>query len=311
MKKGFIFGGLVCVIGLILISIAYAFKGESAFHLEENKVEKNYIFDGDYKNIIFDEKNKSIVVKRSPDEKVYLKTYESNTEYYDITEGEDLKIEYKNNWFNKGINLDFNWIFNFNKFNCELYIPENMNLNLVLENVNGSIYVYDVNVNSLSVNGKNGSITIEDVTTIEDLEVYNKNGNINVEEVKVRKGNINNKNGSININTVDGNSVKTSNKNGNIYIQDIYSNNNINVDNTNGKIDFNNIDFEYTLEMNSTNGGITGSLGDLERNYSFDLKTTNGKVELNNVKVDNYKSDLGNKKVIVKTTNGNINILTK
>ncbi len=312
MKTGFIVGGILFIIGLIMIGIGNILGGHGVFNLNAERVEKTYTFSGDYEEIIFSDNNSDVLIKTSPDENVHFKAYESEDEYYKITEGETLEINFYDDrqWTDEmmQINLDFDDYDN--DYDAELYIPESMQPTLRVDNENGDITVENLVLNNLVIEERNGDVDVRNITTIEDFAVISNNGDIGVEEVKAKDFDLNNRNGDISIETVDTAFSIIENNNGDVEISNMYVNNNIKMVNRNGSVYFDNLVYEGTLEVETENGKIEGELSGNTDDYTFVLKTVNGDSYLNDNKVENGTYGKGAKVAYAKSRNGKIYLST-
>ncbi len=311
MKKGFLYGSILVIIGFCMLVVASVIGGYRMFELEDERVEKTYTFSGDYREINYTDMNSSILIKESPDDNVHFIAYENEDEYYQITEGDVLTINYvgedEMDW-QKNI---FTIHVDFDEYRSELYIPVSMEPKLVLDNKNGHITIQDLVFTAIDVLGKNGHIKVENVTTIEDFKLETKNGNVDIEEVKAKGFDVTNKNGNINIDTVDSNDVAIENKNGSISVSNVYSNTDFELYSKNGNIKLDNIDFQGFLEASNENGTIKANLPGSVNDYSFDFKTTHGTKTLNGDKIEADTYGTGSKVVEIRNTNGNIEINTE
>ncbi len=312
MKKGFIFGGILFIIGIIMIGIGNILGGNKTFSLNSERVEKTYTFSGSYDEIIFSDVNSDILIKTSPDDNVHFKAYESEDEYYKITDGETLEINFYDDrqWTEEMMSINFDFDDYDNDYDAELYIPESMQPTLRVDNNNGDITVDSLVLENLVIKGGNGDTEVRNVATIEDLTVTSSNGDIDIEEVKVKDLDLSNRNGDIGIETVDADFVTVEINNGSIEINSIYVNKDIKMESQNGRIYFDELLYEGNLEVETTNGEVEGELLGNAEDYTFVLETTNGKIYLNNNKVEKGTYGNGGKVASVKTTNARININT-
>ncbi len=308
MKNGFIYGGILVAIGLVMLAVADVIGGDNVFDVNEKQVEKTYTFSGDYSEIIYSDDNSDILIKESPDENVHFITYVSEDEYYDITDEDKLIINYvgDNNWDIHFFSINFDYI----EYESELYIPASMEPKLVVDSNNGDIRIQDLVFNATDIFGNNGDIEVDNVTTIEEFKLETKNGDADIYAVKAKGLNVANRNGDINIDTVDANEVYIKNENGDIDVYDTYSNLAFVIYNSNGDIDFENIDFEGRLEAENRNGDISGYLPGSANDYSFTLTTTNGDMYINDDEITGNGYGFGSKPVKLSNTNGDIDVET-
>ncbi len=311
MKRGFIFGGILVLIGFIMITIGNILGNNRAFHLDEESVEKTYTFSGQYEEIIYSDLSSSILIKPSPDENIHFTAYESEDKYYEIKDGANLEIQLRDDseWDKEFFSIDMHN--DFSKYKAELLIPESMQPRLSIENRFGAITVQDLVLEDLDIDGENGAIKINNLTTIEDFAVESRNGGINIQEVKAKDFEVTNQNGTVTLDTVDADNVSVENMNGKIEISDTYSNSDVDIDNLNGKIAFNKLGFEGKLTAENTNGGIEGELLGSAEDYQFKLSSVVGGKKVNGYEVGEGSYGSGSKVVVIETVNGAINVNTE
>lgn len=308
MKKGLIIGAIIVMIGIIAMTIAVIVGGKEVYNVAPVGDRQEYTFTDDYKEIHFNTHNRGVNVKLSPDNDIHLVAYENEDRYYKFTEDENLTIEYVEHlgFFNNNIIS----LMEMSEKPIELYIPNNLEQKLFIDAENGVVQVSNVELNSIDLDNQNAIVVLDNVTTLNDIAIDNSNALIDINGVKSRDFNLTNENGVISIDTLDGDNVKIKNQNSMVSVNNVYSNNNVEISNQNAFIDFNNIEFEKELNINSSNSGVSGTLPNVQNDYTFDLSTQNGKVELNGAMVNGVTGN-GSKLVKVRCENANINISTK
>ncbi len=308
MKKGFMIGGIVSIVGIMLIVIGLAFGGNEVFSMESQMEQKTYTFEPKFENISLVEENASVIVKPSNDDKIHLVVYENETKTYKISESKNLTIEFDNlqNYVRNFFTIDLTGV---NPLQTELYIPVGYECGLFVENISGQTSISDLTLKSVSVNGRNGAINLERIDTIKDFSAITVNGNISLALIKSGVVKVESQNGKIAIDTLDCESINISSQNGSTKVKDVYSNTFINVDYENGSVDMDNILFEDSLKAYGSNGAFKAVLSGSEADYQFVLKSENGSSTVNGIKTEN--SGNGKKLVGVKAKNGSIEISTK
>lgn len=288
MKRGFIYGSIIAVVGLIIVGIAFIVGGVNVFDIDAERVEKQYTFSGEYAEIQLSQINEDIVVKPSTDEFIHLKTTESEEEYYQIVEGDDLKIEFVDEapWINKFFTVEIGD----SNPTTELYLPENMQSKLYINNTNGEIEISDVGAGAIEVEDRNSDIVINNVSSLGDFTIYNQNGDIDVDNIESQN-------------------LVIENENDDILSKDI-SSNEVEMKNTNGEINFENMNVSKSLKISNVNDKVEGSLLGVEDDYSFEMYSKNGETKLNDREVVGTSGN-GVVEVKVDNTNDDIELNTK
>jgi DUF4097 and DUF4098 domain-containing protein YvlB len=126
---------------------------------------------------------------------------------------------------------------------------------------------YDLDIESISINGTNGDITIRDITTINDI-------------------NIDTLNGRIAFSNVSANIIEARTSNGKVNLNDVRVNDLMLFDTSNGIITGENLEAD-TYDFESSNGRITLSNIDVDDQDGnvLGVATSNGAIELTNVYV--------------------------
>ncbi len=308
MKKGFIVGGIVSIIGIILIAIGTVLGGNDVFSLQSEMTQNTYDFEPTFENISIDDENANIIVKPSNDGKIHLVVYENDDKYYDIESNKNLVIEKvnKENYLEDIFKIDLSMA---NPIQTEIYIPVDYQVGLIIENKNSKTSVSDLSLEHIDIESKNGAIEVVRVETLNNLDIDTRNGNVKLESVKIRDGKVSNENGNTNIDTLDSNSFEINSRNGNIGVNNLYSNTYIDIDYENGTVAMDNILFEENLTANGRNGNFTAVLAGNESDYKFDLQSENGTCKVNGVKTESKGN--GARVALVRTRNGSIEIFTK
>ncbi len=307
MKNNFILGLKVFTVGVLFILIGFTFNGKKLFDLNEVRMEKNIELDNNFETI---DLNSEFIINKSNTNKIHIKYYENEKQYYDLNIINDniLSINFIENlkWYER---INIVNLTNYSNYTPELYLPDNFDVSLNINSVNGKVSLDDVVFKNLKVNNTNGSIKLKNIVG-NDITIQGKNGSIKFEEVNVNDLNIQGKNGNIVIEAVNGNHIKVESINSNVTINDGYVKGKTEISTINGNVSFNNLDFDEHLQVDTTNGNIKGKLSLTEDDYNFFLKTVNGSAKINDNKFNYTNNNNGIKSVKLTSSNGSININT-
>ena len=172
MKKFFII--LLVLILLVLSSIVII----SVSSRNDVFTKKNYSLNlGEIKNIIISVEDREIEVAESPDEKIYIEYYESEKEYYTISNENNtltLNIKYNKTWldyFGTKPNKDYRKIY--------LQLPNNLLKSIQITTTNESIKLNNISVlENLTLNSNGGNLEFNKVSVGKEINLTTKNGNI-------------------------------------------------------------------------------------------------------------------------------------
>jgi hypothetical protein len=278
MKRLSLLGIFLIVIGLVFV-IYTIDTSEHPFNLSEAREEKYYTFETDdiTGRIRIEETNADIYISLSSDNRIHLKTFENDDEYYEVTSDKDLTIVYKRNlkWYQRIMDISF--LGEDFRYTLELDLPESLISDIDIDAVNNNLYIDDITANTLNIDKTNGNIRLTHVDSVKDMTIDSVNGNIE--------------------------------------LNDVISNEDMEIDSTNGNIELNSIDFGDTGFIETTNGNVVADLIDSGDNFTFDISTVNGSTSISYGDVDRSGKSVfygnGDKKLIVETTNGNIKLICK
>jgi len=167
----------------------------------------------------------------------------------------------------------------------EVYLPEAVYEQVVINSTNGRIDVADLEVNDLRIN-----------TTNSPVELRNIVGNVDAKTT----------NGRIVAFGITGDDARLETRNGRIELSEITAN--IDAKTTNGRIVFSNQTIDQNVNLESTNGAIEVSLFERPEHATFNLSTTHGRITIfgNNNTVEQFGD--GSHTVRLRTTNGRITV---
>lgn len=318
-KKLRLIGSLIFLIGVLLFVVAFALSGWDIRKISTRPpyTQKEYSYQMPGSEIVLLDDNTPITVELSPDNKVHLSCFESEKEWYEVSEsGTELNIEKKNNfsW------TDYFMVMDLGVRDLVLQIPKDYKGDLELKTSNGSIRLADLAVNQLTLKNSNASIHVEDLSA-ESLKLSTSNGSVKLSSLEAGPVDVSTSNSSVSFKDVDAGAIDASSSNGSlkfeqvnaetlngetsnswIYAQDVYSTGELWLKTSNNSIELDKLDSASSIDLNSSNGRIFGTIKGKMSDFSIKSDTSNGE---NNLPKDNQE---GTKKLKVKTSNNSIQI---
>lgn len=262
------------ILGLIgLMTVVINYKGRFNINkitqrIEELQVEETYKNEFDKININSDAAD--IEIKQSQDEKIYLKIY-SEKEHYKV-ENNEIELNIKIKQKKCGVFCINNKI-----SKVELYLPENYEKEINIENNYGDIKIESFEKANLNIQEDAGDINLEKASI---ADIKNNYGDIKINEIN--KGTIKASAGDIEINKVN-----------NIDIKNNYGDTKINEINEYVKIDADAGDVKINTLNITKNSNIEINAGDIKINQTNDIyidaETDLGETKINN---NNDKSEI-------------------
>lgn len=271
LKRMFITGIVILVLIVILVIVANLLKTS---YRKLYKVSDELVLEQSY-NTIFNEidintKMTDIDIKHSIDNTIKIITY---------GEKDYIKLNEKNNKL--FIDIDKKSLINFNFYSCiskiELYLPNNYDKVIRINNEFGNINIDEFNNLTLDIKQKIGNLSIN---SLDFIKTENKNSNIKID--KVVKARLSNKNGKISVKEV--NDIVIDNINGNVTIENLNEYLKINLDSGNIKIDSIKLIKDSNINLRYGNV-IINKIEDI----NIKAKTDRGTKEIKN---NNKKSDI-------------------
>lgn len=330
MKKGFIIGTIIALIGVIMTVVAISIGGLSVFNSSGSIVEQKYTYN-DFDQMKIETGNWPVYIERSIDDNVHVITYENEKTYFEIVDGKDIEIKlYDNEKILDNINIGIG--------NDEVYlvvqIPENCNGDIYIENTNGRVKVNNVDVNSLNINNKNSLINLNNVNINTGLDLNVENSMIKMNNVSSNSDILlNTKNGIIEANNVTGNNILLETDTGKIELDRVNASGDLSVTSNTGKVDIDDSfidgslyvdtktsiididDVNYNNEaiIQSKTGQIEVNLPDRSSNYTYNLVSNSGLIAIDDndrehIHRNQYKQQGGQKLLQITTDNGRINV---
>ena len=257
--------GFACVISVLAIN-NWDYRVLSSAPL---LTESNYVADKTHQTIFIEEDNSNIQIESTDDEFVSVKYFQSEKQYYTISDTETLIIKKSTDmeWYNKmGL---FSYIL---EQPMVVSIPKLSNTDIDIVIVNGRVKIDNAALDNVKIKSNNGSVRIYN-STFNTLTTDIDNGTSNYFNI-----------------TSYGDIITTSN-NGKIEMDNIKTAKKIDVKANNGKIDLENIAAEVLL-VNSDNGVI-----EIDRAVVatiIDISNSNGSVGIDNSKAKDIKVKTGN-----------------
>ncbi len=311
MIKGFVVGGFITLIGIIMVLLSIIFGGNIVFDVREERIENTYVFSGEYDDIYIGDRNVPIYVGLSDDKNIHVTVFENDDEYYEIRENDDLRISYVNDipWYREIINFGSHR----NSYYTEVLVPKNLAPELEIKGVNGGIYIDNIKVDELEIQNVNGKITISDTYVYDDFYIKNVNGKIDIGNFEANDVEIQNVNGKIDISNIEANEeIYIKNVNGTVSVDTAFAGIGYDIETVNGTISLELVDFNEESEISSVNGKVSIGLVGNAQEYDFDVTTKNGSITFKDGNLEEYKSSMnfgkGDKKLEVKTSNGSVKI---
>jgi hypothetical protein len=276
MKTLFKIALALVVIGIVIGIVGLATGGIGSFATTADDytlVEETYAV-GTIAEIELSFVNKRIYVLPSETDEIEIVYYVTEREPVTITEtATKLSFieQYDWNWF-QGFNWFGSWNIDPAFTACYVYLPDGGSYTIDATTTNGSLEVNDLdNLDQLDLLSTNGAIDLDTLVVAQGIDVYTTNGSLHISSVTCA--------GTIDASTTNG-----------TITMDAFTATDIDADTTNGNITIT-IDAayeEYRIEMDTTNGKMY--IDGVERNdglynasasATIDLDTTNGNIRVN------------------------------
>lgn len=299
MNKLFKIGGITFVTGLIIFLIAFGVSGFNINKLStQPKLEKEEFVSSSEINSITIDDYFDVNIKKSPDNKMHVTYFENKKLYYKISSGKDIAFKkiYNNKWYDGFFN------FNYKHSPICVMLPDNFNGDIKIKTSNGNVKSSDIKVNNIEIATSNGFIDLNSIDSKGIVKVKTSNGKITFNDVNA-VGNVDCKTtcGILNLYNVKAKNIKGKTSNGKINYSNLKASD-ITGYSTNGEISIDKIDVGNELNLETSNGSVTGNIFGRLTDFSINSKTYNNKNNLPE------KLSSGSKKLNVKTTNDEINI---
>ncbi len=198
--------------------------------------------------------NGDVFIKGYNGDKITLKLFYKSRKNSDDIEFVKLSNKYLLNY-----NED-----DFETVSLDIFLPEKLFSNLIIDTNNGKISVSTVVCEYLIINNLNGSTALKDINC-QNMKIDCNNNNLSLENIKGKIAKVENYNGSLNLTNLDVEKVKIDSFNCNI----------------NANIETYNLFEEYVWEIEASNGKIGFNLPS-RNNIGYYI---NARTSLNNVKV--------------------------
>ena len=304
-KKLTIVGISTLVAGIMIFVGGFAMMGFDYKNLstEQPYNEKTYELDTKIQGINLNDKNVDVSLSPSVDGKIRVNYYENEKNCYDIREENGTLIIDKNVSVNL---LDMFFNISFFKPTISLEVPANFDGDISLKSSNANIKVNNVRAKSGTFTTSNNKINVEDCSFSQAITGESSNGTIEIQRVDV-KGKIycRTSNSKVVLNNISCQSLEGITNNGYLELEEAAVQEDISLKTSNNKIELDDISFGTSINCETSNGHIEGSINGDMSDFSFDCKTSNGNCNL----PENLGT--GAKKVRLCTSNSNIEVEIK
>lgn len=325
-NKILILSGIVCALGVICMGVAMLTVGFDVKALdlcgEPQKVSESYNVQ-DIKSVLVKLQNSNIAVKKSDDEKIHITYYTTDCcpTKAEVSQNNELML-YDNFW-DYGIKQYTKGFFHGYKKHglvTVIEIPENDNINIVVDISNGNITAENIELNKAEFYSSNGYLDFSDISAdtlcadtsngyitadninAESAKIDTSNGDVQVSGLTAQKFNAYTSNGSITFKNIIAKNTEASTSNGDVYLTDVKSNNSLNASTSNGSVNIEDISSE-NISLETSNGSIQGNIIGNHDEYRISSSTSNGNDSL---AIYNGKNQTADKKIEAYTSNGNI-----
>ncbi len=272
MKKRVLFTSVVAIGGA---AFAYKKLNDSVNNVpdELKRTKKTYEFGKDFEAITISDDAADIYVKKTNEDKIKVVCFENFEYFYDISESSHLTIvpNTDSTHLEKLKNL-----MRTDKHYIEVYVPEDVNPNLIVKNKNGNIVVNGLELNNLFVTTRNGVVIVSNINVESVCSINNSNGVINVENINGEAVTVKNGNGATVVYSVNGKEkVTVSATNGAISGYGLKTEGDLEIENRNGVIEVQGLDFEGEANISNRNGKIDVTFEGSETDYKINIETAN------------------------------------
>jgi len=292
MNKYIKIGLFLIIIGIVaFVVVAVLNDSFPKFAVEEfTLVEKTYAKDR-FEDLTIDLINQQVIIEPSETDELYIKYYDSERLYINVTEGEQiLEMESVNERFPFNFLYSIAYVISPEYTKFYLYLPADTTYDIDLETDNGRITISDyLEAGTLSLETSNGEIRLENVTATGTISLDTSNGRITLD----------------NASSLENISMSTSN--GRISLEDVTAER-IDCDSLNGDVIGTNLVFA-DLDVSTSNGSVDISLSRAFADYYLKMSTVNGHYTLNNERTSqNAFNTSADNTIDLRTSNGNIAI---
>ena len=278
------------ITGIILIGFATYLNNGNIPRFSANYEKKNYTISADdIKNLDLNILDSNISLEENTSSSNIEIEYYTGIEREILITHTDKKLSIKENKKTFGVVIDFS-IFS-KKKEIKIKIPKSTSVDVHSLNRIGDLIIKDLNIKHLTANSKIGNVYLTNVSILDteiklstgDLKIDNFKGENNSLKINNATGNIklNNIN-SINILNIDNNTgdidlsssiiknINITNKLGNITLNNFpnESTDNINLETNTGDISLFNLTANNSISLKSTTGNILAELNDNESNFT-------------------------------------------
>lgn len=297
MRTFFIVGGVLLVVGVLVLVVCFVTTGLQPGRFTLMKYEhKNYTTQGNVDSVVLNDRNAHVVLGVSSDENIHVAYCENEKETYRITEQGGLVIqkEYHYKWYDA-----LRW--NGETPVVTILLPSNFTGNVSVDSGNGKIEAEDISLNNLHVTTSNGQIKLRTISAKGEIEAKTSNGKVEIMNSSATRIIGKTSNGKVNLQQLQADEIRGETSNGAITLVDLQAKDSAQFESNNAQITVDNVESPQ-LTLKTSNGRVTGTLPGSISDYTIESKTSNGK--------NNLPTQIqgGSKKLVVKNSNGEINI---
>lgn len=302
MKNYFKIGLALFIIGAIVFTVAFAAGGFNIKTLSTRpeKVLKTYDPTGDITSVTIRTRSEDVLIEPSSDGLLHIKCYESEAEFYDITNDNGaLEMIYRDErkWYQHVIDIGVQHT------QLVVQLPEGFAGDASVKNNNGDIQLMSFSAASLQMEADNGKLVMRDVSLTGGLTARLSNGKLEIERTTAGgevycKAN----NGSARIEDSSFAGLDVDADNGSITLDKLSVAGAIDLESDNGSITLAEMGLGESCALHASNGKIRGSLPGRTVDYTIESRADNGKNSLPE------KLSGGDKLLKVYANNGNIEL---
>ena len=286
--KIFIVVIIILLIFFITVLFLIDFDFDNLFYKDKDYQYKEDVFDFNAKEIAVEAENRLVKFEPSSDNRIKVAYYESSKDtVYAAQKNDKLSVynrDRKRRWF----------VFDFVSANVRtitIWLPQSFEGDINVETSNGSITLDDIGtLVELDLTTSNGKITLEKLSAKQEIKLSTSNGNINIKNVSCYSEiNASTSNGKLNIEKMMASRFDGRTSNGKVIMKDINCNN-IKAHSSNGSITLhangNKDDFEIRAHTNNFDKitldeiRIYPGVINEGKAYRIDLSTSNGDIEI-------------------------------
>lgn len=300
-NKIYIAAAVCLLLGLLVFTGGFIMAGFNFKNISTSSLymENSYVPGSVINDIKIDDSNTGIKVILSPDDKIHIKYFENEDDYYEITENNGIlymKKIYNRKWYKNFFNI------NFQKRDVILQVPSDYSGNIKIQTSNAAIDIKDIGCGNLVLTSSNARIETENIK-MTNGNFKTSNGSISIKNVNI-DGDMDcqTSNARIETDNLKGKNIEMDTSNGRISLDKTAFSGKISAVTSNGAISFKDLNVGTDFVCKTSNGSVKGNILGKITDFDITSRTSNGKNSL----PESMKA--GNKILDVKTSNGSIDI---